>query len=325
MVRRRSPPKGAPRRDELASPPDIYLLDRFSSADVETWNARSRDLDELNYELYFATEPDRLRYRADLIDALCVRPAPPLEIEHWVRVSDYRWAETPLSTAGSLRSWGGRFNVGMDVEQANIAPFPALYLGSTYETAYREKFQLTQDSPSGSGLSPEELALGTSITSVRVNGHIERALDVTDPLALAPVCRILAKIRMPPKAEKLLRRLRMPKGAIRMIKTPAALQRAIMEHNWTIGPSQFGVPSPSQTLAELAIAAGYEAIRYRSVRHHAGHCVALFPANLGSNNTFVELADPSPPSVTHRRLDLDTADALSGWDTVPASLMRGRS
>jgi hypothetical protein len=300
-------------------------LDRFCSADVETWNARSRDLDELNYDLYFATEPDRLRYRSDLIEALCVRPAPPLEIEGWVRVSDYRWAQTPLSTAGSLRSWGGRFNVGIDVEQANIAPFPALYLGSSYETAYREKFQLTQDSPCASGLSPQELALGASITSVRVNGHVERVLDVTDLLALAPVCRILAKIRLPAKAEKLAKRLKMPKGAIRMIKNPVDLQRAIMDHNWTIGPSQFGVPAPSQTLAELAIAAGYEAIRYRSARHHAGHCVALFPANLGSDSTFIELADEPPPSVVHRRMDLDTADELAGWDTLPPSARRGRS
>lgn len=316
MPKRRKPHRGAPRREEH-HPPDLLVLDRFSEADVETWNRVSRELDELNQELYFATEPARRKRRDELIEALNVRPAQPFEFERWARIVEVCWADTPLSSAGSLRGFGGRFNVGIDVEASSIHPFPAFYVASCSETAYREKYQLARGTGSTGGLTPEELALNVSTATFFMSGRIERVLDVTDPFAIAPVCRVLKKIPLPAKAVRIARRLRISKGAVNMIKTPRGLQRAVMQQNWTTWPSQFGLPSPSQILAELAIAAGYEAIRYRSSKNADGRCLAIFSANLGSANTFVELADPSAPSVKHRRLDLESAEELTGWDTLP--------
>ena len=91
-----------------------------------------------------------------------------------------------------------------------------------------------------------------------------------------------------------------------------------MYQNWRKWPVQFGVPSPSQIFADFAIGAGYEAIRYRSTKDPNGHCLAIFPSNLGSKNTFVEIVGTPPDDRVLSRLDLSTAQSLCGWDTIPS-------
>lgn len=317
---RRPPGPGLP----VPPPADIYLLDKFTQKDIETWNARSEDLDELHRLLYLSLEPQRLRRREALLTALNVKPAPPFTFERWVRMVEHRWTNVPLSSAGSLTGFGGRFNVGQDIELSLAAPFPALYIGETPETAYRERYQLTKNS-SHPGLSPEDLALGHSTSTLFLRGHVERVLDVTDPTALGPICRILAKIEMPAGVAQILRRLKASPTAVQMIRTPANLQRALQVANWRTWPVQFGIPSPSQQFAELARAAGYEAIRYRSNKDPTGCCLAIFSGNLGSDRSFVELADRYPAEVLHPRLDLDSADELAGWDCLPTGKRPKRS
>ena len=242
--------------------PGLNVLDRFSTKDLETWLARSRNLDELHQRLYFATEPERISRKTELLEALNVKPIG-VTFNNWFRVVEHRWANDPLGATGSLKSYGGRFNIGQDIEHAIGRPFPAIYLGDSFETAWREYHQLPAKSGALAGLTIEELSLSGSMTSVRTEGHLERVLDVTDPYAIAPVCRILAKIRMPSGIPDLLRKLRAPKNAIQMVRTAANLQRAITA-NWRDWPVQFGLPSPSQQFAELVLAAGYEGIRYKS-------------------------------------------------------------
>ena len=76
--------------------------------------------------------------------------------------------------------------------------------------------------------------------------------------------------------------------SISMINNAAMLRQQIGQ-NWKGWPAQFGVPSPSQQLAELVVMAGFEGILYRSTKGEA-HCLAVFPTNIG-NGTFVSLAD----------------------------------
>jgi hypothetical protein len=167
-------------------------------------------------------------------------------------------------------------------------------------------------------LTVEELSLSGSMTSVRVDGHLERVLDVTDPYAIAPVCRILAKIKMPSGIPQLLRKLKAPKNAIQMIRTTAQLQRAVTA-NWRNWPVQFGLPSPSQQFAELALSAGYEAIRYKSSKS-SGYCLAVFPSNISNGRSFVQLSDPAPDSVLSNRLDISSAESHCGWNSLPVRL-----
>lgn len=284
--------------------------------------ARSEDLDELHQLLYMAVEPQRARRRADLLTALNVKPAPPVTFERWVRIVEHRWTNCPLSSAGSLIGVGGRFNIGQDIDMSVPKPFPALYIGENHETAYKEHHQIALNGNPTNGLTPEDLALSGSTSTLQMRGHVERVLDLTDPLALAPFCRIVAKFPLPAGIPRILRRLRAPANGVQMIRSPAVLQKALQYRNWRVWPVQFGIPSPSQQFAELAQAAGYEAIRYRSTKNPSGYCLAIFSASIGSDRTYVELADAHPPEVMHPRLDLDSAGELAGWECIPSAFRR---
>jgi len=266
--------------------------------------------------MYFGLEPERIARHSQLIDALNEKPGAPITFEGWVRMVDVCWSAQPLSSAGSIRGFGGRFNIGTDVDEStDFRPFPALYIGDTPETAYREFYQREQ-SESANGLSPEDLALARSHSSFRLRGHIERVFDVTDIDALKPVASVLAKFRTPSTMIPIARRLGIgPAGAL-LIRTPTKLQESMQDRNWRTWPVQFGLPSPSQKFAELLQAAGYEAIKYRSSKKHGGTCIALLTGNIGTRSTRIELMDRLPSFVKHCHLDIDNADELAGWEYV---------
>lgn len=317
MRRRRGPPiriSGA--RREPNAVPGLIELDRFSAASLDAWKKLSADLDELNSQLYFGFEPQRQRHRSEMLTALESVPPVDISFSRWVRLVTYQYSMSPLSAAGSLNSYGGRFNVGLDVDQAMRPPWPALYIADDLETAFREKFQLARGADID-GLLPEDLALqpGSSFSAVCLDGRVEKVFDLSDPAALAPLCRVLAKMKMPAEALRISRRLKLPPKALLMVRTTSALKDAVLERNWRTGPAQFGLPSPSQVLAELVRDAGFEAIQYPSTKG-GGTCLALFPDRLQSSNTEVYLADPAPAGVVHSRLSLDNADHLCGWELL---------
>lgn len=303
-------PQGPPVRKPAGSVHDtrgILELDHFTRVDLERWGRLSRDLDRLHHLLYFNFAEQRSTLRKELLAALQEPDCAPFQFENWVRILPYRYCLDPLSAAGSLTNFGGRFNIGRDVPGDVASPWPALYLAENFETAFREKYgQSRQDV--AVGLSPEELALQKpeSITSVRVHGHIERVFDVSDDTALKPFCEVLRRCRMPAEIPKLLGRLKIGKNKIQLVRSPSQLRRAVMAHTWRQWPAQFEVPAHGQILASLLIDAGYEAVLYPSAK--SGHrCLALFPCNIGSAGTFVELMPDYPERVEHARLDLDSA------------------
>jgi hypothetical protein len=307
-----------PQRDTARKEPiGILELDRFSEANLNRWREISGDLDELQGVLYFSLVPERRRHREELLRAIDAAASTTLDMDDWVRIVSYRFSDAPLSCAGSLQAYGGRFNAGIDLDaDVGMPPWPALYIGANYETAYREKFQL----PSGStvaGLTPEELALqpGQSHASVFLRGHLSRVFDMRTPAALEPIARVLARIRMPQRARDLKRKLSIPPGGITMIQNGGSLHRAMVEHNWRQMPVQFGLPAPTHIVTELLRAAEYEAVLYRSTKS-IGDCVAVFPDKL-SAGSFVELADAPPAHVAYPRLDETTAASLCGWEAVP--------
>lgn len=281
----------------------------------------SRDLDELEANLYFALEPERRRLRSQLLDALRQQQSKPLPMQGWVRIVDYQYTNMPLSSAGSLTGYGGRFNPGMDLDPGTLMPWPALYLAEDYETAYREKFQI-KSSQTIDGLKPEELALqnGRSHSTVLLQGRIDRAFDMTVPRNLDSVAHVLKKIKMPDRAKGLKKKLRLKPTDVSMIQSGRSLYNAVLMHNWRVQPAQFGLPARSHVLAELVRAAGFEAILYRSTMG-PGRCLAVFPDQL-SGQAYVELADKAPPEVRHTRLDDNSAGDLAGWHILPPSFRR---
>ncbi len=103
-------------RPKLQNKQPLGLLefDRFSHADLQECAKLSKDLDELEDTMHFSLEPERRRFRHELIQSLQLQEPTKLDILDWVRFVDYRFSLTPLSSAGSLIEYGGRFNVGVD-------------------------------------------------------------------------------------------------------------------------------------------------------------------------------------------------------------------
>lgn len=304
--------------------PGLLELDRFSKADLDRWNSLSKDLDELQAILYSGVEPQRQRHHAELIGALQSVPCAPMDFTGWVRMVTLRYSNAPLAAAGSLKNFGGRFNIGADVDNAIRSPWPALYIASDQETAYREKFGMAKDDRID-GLRAEELALtpGGSYSAVRLDGHLELVFDLAQEQALEPLCKVLRKINLPAEAVRLQKRLKI-KDRPAMIRSAARLIHHVLVVNWRSLPAQFGNPAVSQILAGLILDAGYEAIRYPSTKGN-GECVAVFPHRLASDTSFVALADDAPDSVQQIRLDLSTADDLCGWEALPSYLRPKRN
>lgn len=321
MPRGTSRPPPSKRRTSSRRTLGILELDRFSEESLTRWNALSKDLDELQAALYFGVLPEQRRLRPELIETLLGTPPRVLAFTRWSRVVTFQYSTEPLSAAGSLHAYGGRFNAGIDLDPGTLDPWPALYLAEDPETALREKFQMTATETSG-GLSRDELALtgAQSYASLAVSGELSRLFDMTSPASLQAVARVLGRIRMPARAREIGKRLGLTSRDLWMVKTGRQLHAAALTHNWRTLPVQFGLPAPSHTLAELIRAAGFEGILFRSTKS-AGRCVAVFPELLASGS-FVQLADRAPAAVRHGRLDLETADALAGWESLASKRCR---
>jgi hypothetical protein len=315
-TRKQLPPLTRPHKPSACERPSLLELDRFSAANLEQWQKLSADLDELNDLLYSGVEPQRRRHYDDMVAALQSVPSLELSFSGWTRLVSYRFCLSPLSAAGSLTEYGGRFNIGMDVDKAIRAPWPALYIGENFETVFREKFQLDPDATVG-GLSPDELALtpGGSFTAVNLDGHLMQVFDLEQAGALDGLCKVLRKMKMPAEARKIQRRLKMADRDVLMVQTSDRLLSEVLVRNWRVSPVQFGLPAISQILAGIILDAGFEAIRFRSTKG-GGSCLAVFPHKLSADVSHVVLTDAAPPEVEHGRLDMNTADALCGWELL---------
>ena len=297
-------------------PTGLHELERFTNADLQRWQQVSRDLDELNASLYFGLEPARRRLRSRLCDALIQAGGVQVTLEHWVRVVTYQYSLEPLSCAGRLQSIGGRFNAGHELDDNTLNPWPALYLAENFETAFREKFQLSS-TDSTLGLSPSELALehAVSHSTVFVSGKLCNIFDMTTFATLNSVGKIFREIKIPKEATALAKKLKIPNAGSIMIQSGQQLHMALTKQNWRTFPVQFGFPSPSQIMAELIRACGYEGIVYPSSKGH-GRCLAVFPDKL-ADASYIALIGSAASSSTTTRLDINTAHSLEGWDSIP--------
>jgi RES domain-containing protein len=319
-VRRRAQPP-QPKETKPKKPAGLLELDRFSEVAIGRWLDISRDLDQLEDDLFFGIQPEQRRWRNEILESLERSPRLELVLTGWVRIVPFQYSNTPLSCAGSMKSIGGRFNAGCELDPGTLPPWPALYLAEDYETAFREKFQLASDG-TVDGLSATDLALqkGASHSTVQLHGELENVFDMTAPANLNAVARVLKKIGMPPRARALKKKLGIAPQDLRMVQGGVDLYRAVLEHNWRQLPIQFGLPARSHVLAEMIRAANYEAILYPSTKG-GKNCLAVFPDKLGAAS-FIELSDPVPTTVGHTRLDARTAETLSGIDDLPSQARR---
>lgn len=205
---------------------------------------------------------------------------------------------------GAVLGGGGRFNIGSDLDVDLFAPFPALYIASDYDTAYAECFGLAD---SDTTLALHELALrrSSSFSSVALNGELLALFDLRDVASIKGFAHIISSFRMNKELRQLARELGM-KGPL-LVTSARALHSDLLG-NWQGMPSQYGLPANSQIFARFLKQAGFEGVIYPSTKG-TGDCIALFLEQFEDSDSWIELADDSPPGAI-TRLDSSTAREL---------------
>ena len=225
-----------------------------------------------------------------------------MALGNWIRVVDYKYSLAPLSSVGSIKGVGGRFNVGRDVNASQFPTFPALYIGQDGETALREKFSIKQEGRGG--LSREELALTSagSHSSVTISGNIENIFNLAKGRNLDPIVQIISKFKIPREVIDLGNSIG---ETTSLIRTRARLVQSLMKENWREEPSQFSVPANSQIFGRLVRDAGFDGIIYPSTKS-SKRCLAIFPENLANSASHLEISGPYPEEIEHSSLNSDT-------------------
>jgi hypothetical protein len=95
------------RRKLRPKPSDSAVLEQFTVRDLEIWQTRSVDLQLYRDRIYFDLERQRASHYEQLVATLRDVPAISVNVDDWVRVTDWRWSLTPLSPEGSLKGVGG--------------------------------------------------------------------------------------------------------------------------------------------------------------------------------------------------------------------------
>jgi hypothetical protein len=295
LRRQRPHPPSRPRRTlgGESDPPSLVELERFTQQSLHKWLEASQGIDALHRLLFFDLESLRQRDGQKLLDAIRAGARPGFLFDDWSRIVDYRYSLTPLSSAGSVKDLGGRFNIGEALSPGSFSPFPALYVADQYTTAFREKFGIDPTS-SVDGLGAADLALRTpsSFTQVRVRGRLDLVIDVEDTAALRPLVEVIKQFPMPKAATSLARRLNLKPPTL--VRSATTLQRHLLHPNWRITPAQFGIPSNSQIFGRLVAAAGVHGIAYPSSRTNKGRCLALFAQNWRDSGSFIAIDDDPP-------------------------------
>lgn len=302
--KRRPPPKNIPKQRKALRPHhrqgDRFLLDEFSSAELRTWKNIGEARLEFEIRRYHELEALRQLHHNDLIEALQNIAPTKLKLKNWSRIVDLQFSNQPLSAAGSLIS-GGRFNIGNDCDKSSVTRFPALYLAENHETAMLERFGGTKQGQ----LSPSELALRQpqSYAHVRLKGEICAAFDLQGKNALTQFTKVISSFGLSSDLVALGKQVGEKTPGI--ITDSRTLQTTLLAREWRFFPRQYGLPANPQIFAALIRDAGFEAIRYKSVKG-GKHCLAVFSDKFTDSDSVVALADEAPSSIAQTELTSKT-------------------
>jgi hypothetical protein len=273
------------------------LLDTFTEEDIEYWSERSEDAQRYSDRVYFDLERQRAQHHDALCEALRDAGGIDVEIRNWARVCDYRWSLTPLSTTGSLKGIGGRFNIGSDLDRARGQAFPALYIAQDVDTSYLEYFGGPPEKQSG-GLTLQEFALrrSNSFTTFALQGRVENVLDLRTPKPLARFAKIVANFELSPDTRRFARSIGVPVRSIMRSAGEIHTRILMAPKTWRSEPQLFGIPAPNQIFSRFILDAGYEGVIYPS--QQGGHaCIAVYPDNIQGSS--ISVVGGTPEGATH--------------------------
>jgi hypothetical protein len=212
----------------------------------------------------------------------------------------------PLSAAGSVSDFGGRFNYGIHINSTQFKPFGALYLAETHKIALCEKYGIPSDI--SSKLSDQELGLApTSHHYVRLSGQLNSVLDIRKASSLKKFVQIITTFEIDDRTNEMATLAGI--SPMKTIKLPKELKINLHDRNWRAAPTQVNLPANSQVFGKLVRDAGIEGILYNSVRGD-GSCLALFPENFEQSESILIIEDEMADSVGITQLNKDTWKGL---------------
>jgi hypothetical protein len=227
-----------------------------------------------------------------MLDALASMGSLSMDLSHWGRAIQYKYATQPLSCAGSLKWVGGRFNYGVDIDSSRFAPFPALYLAEDIETGLREMQGLTRENRRG-GLSADDLNLcaANGVAWVAVEGSVSNIFDLTNAKGLKKFSEIIGKFKLSKAVRDAEKRI----GAtpLQLIGSAKQLLDSFMVENWREYPVIRNTPANSQLFGHMLSLAGFDGVLFSSTRTGKNN-LALFPRRF--KNSISRVAVRSPPA-----------------------------
>lgn len=291
-------------RGSGGEPPSVpsgeLLLEYFSDDQVLAWRAKSADVQHYHYLWYFELEAQRAANQLQIVDALRSVSGITIDLSGWGRALQYKYSDTPLSCAGSIKWVGGRFNYGVDIDSSRFTPFPALYLAEDMETGLREMHGLTREDKRG-GLTPNELNLcaENGVAWVAVTGLVSNIFDLTHARTLQKFASILSTFKL----SKIVRDREKQLGAtpLRLIASADELHKSFMLENWREYPSVMNTPANSQLFGHLLSLAGFEGALFASTRTGNKNLV-LFTRQFKNSSSIVRALKP-PASARHCELN----------------------
>ena len=279
-----------------------YLLDSYTESDIESDIESKKKLRE-NLEKLVRTEwmyyhDQRLKRSSSLTDALnssIIEGG--LSFQNHYRCVFSEFQNKPLSSKGSISTFkGGRFNIG---KLDGFTSFPGFYIANSEITAKSEAFQT--DILKKYKYDYSAFALQKSIAShsvARINGHIEKVVNINIEPNLKKIVKILKKIEPSEQIMNLSKSMGLqPHGSVATIKH---LTSQLFDRNPSYYPVNFGLPHNSQDFGKIARDAGIQGLLFKS-KFNSGNCLVIFPENLKNcPKSFYELSDKFPDEVIKR-------------------------
>ena len=281
-----------------------FLLDQFSSADINKWKSIKDLFLEYHWHFYSSLAYQRSKISDEIKQSLLEASDKSFVFTQWQRIVRFKHSVEPLSLTGSLIDPGGRFNIG-DINPAQFPPFPALYIASDKETGLEEALCQKIDPKKLNNALNFALADPTSLTNVSLSGRLDTIINLNQPSKLQPFVDLLKNFTIPDhlfKIAKILEFKEMPE----IIKTVPKLIEALLSPYWREWPMQFDVPVASQIFGQLVMNAGIEGILYKS-KFSGKDCLVIFPQNFDdTNGSLIQLDDPAPKETKILKWDANT-------------------
>lgn len=277
-----------------------HLLEEGTLAGLKAAKVRTEKILKFQWDFYSELSYQRNKIQKELLDALRQSAANNFEFKKWYRVVTYKYSNHPLCTNGSVTGFGGRFNLGTDINVSAPAAFPALYIAENIETAFRE--YLGAPKKDHEGLSIFDLALRdkSSFSCVAVSGVMNSIIDIGNLKSLKLFSKCISNFKVTPALASSATALGIEIPSL--IRTAKLLQKSLLIEEWKREPAGFDIPANSQIFGQLAFMAGIEGILYPSTKSDK-KCLAIFPRNFQNSESFLKLIDSCPETWTPTTVD----------------------